>query len=660
MSRQTLALRSGDVKKGLMVSEAPVRILVVDDNAATQYSTSRILRSAGHAVTTAGTGFEALDIVNRSAPDLVVLDINLPDIDGFEICRRLRADAATSRTPVVYLSATFVDDVDKAHGVDAGADGYLTHPVEAPVLIATVNALLRARRAEAAVELSEARFKAIFDNVLNGIALLSDDLVFIDVNPSMCRVLGRERDAVVGRHLSAFNVKEHQPDLSAMASALQTSGEWRGTAPVLNAKGEHVELEWSVSTHTVPHLRLAIVADITGRMLIEADRQRLLESERIARAQAEEANRLKDDFLAALSHELRTPLNAIVGFARLLQRSPIVAADERTLTHVNAIERNAWVQAQLISDLLDISRITSGKLELQREAMSAADAIDGALASIQTSARAKRVTIDVDLDRTLEPVWWDPSRFQQVVWNLIDNAVKFSPVGGLVTVTLRATPTMIELTVVDRGRGISDDFLPHVFDRFRQEDSTSRRGHGGLGLGLAIVHQLVTAHKGTITAASEGEDRGATFVVRLPRISAADSPADGQGLRPDAAIDLTGRRILIVDDNEDARTLLRDVLSGVSARVMDAPSSDAAVEALTVFDPHLLISDLAMPNQDGYDLIRRVRALGWSADRLPAIALSAFARDEDRERSLQAGYQAHIGKPPDVATLLDQVVTLIR
>lgn len=642
-----------------MTTEPRTRVLVVDDNAATQHSTSRVLHSAGYEVSTAATGAEALERVAQTAPHLIVLDINLPDIDGFQVCRTLRKIPSTQLTPIVYLSATFVDDVDKAHGVDAGADGYLTHPVEAPVLLGTVSALLRARRAEDAVQLSEARFKAVFDSALHGIALLSDDLVFVDANAAMSRILGRERESIVGRHLSAFSVKDQQPDLVAMSAALQESGVWRGTTPVLNERGEHVDLEWSVSTHPLPHLRLAIVTDVTARKIIEAERERLHESERLARAEAETANRLKDEFLAALSHELRTPLNAIVGFARLLQESPAIAGDERTLASVNAIERNAWVQAQLISDLLDISRITSGKLELNRQRMSAADGVDAALASIHNAARAKNITLDVDLARTIEPIWWDPSRFQQVVWNLVDNAVKFSPVGGVVTVRLRQRPSAVELEVIDSGRGISDQFLPHVFDRFRQEDSTSRRSHGGLGLGLAIVHQLVTAHGGSITAASAGEGTGASFLVRIPRAAAGES-GDADASRPVEKTDLSGCRILVVDDNDDARVLLRQILSAASARVIDVASAEGAIEALPAFDPHLILSDLGMPEQDGFDLLRRIRSMGWSEERLPAIALSAFARDEDKTRAIEAGYQAHIAKPPDVPLLLSQISKLIE
>jgi len=636
-----------------------VTVLVVDDNAATRYATSHVLKAVGYVVMTAASGYEALDIAEREHPDVIVLDINLPDIDGFQVCRQLRARPETRRTPITYLSATFVDDADKILGVDAGADGYLTHPVEAPVLIATVRALLRARRAEDAVQESEARFKAVFERAMNGIALLTEDLAFLDVNPAMSHMLERERDAIVGRHLSVFSLTDRQIDIAEITAALNETGRWRGTAPLLSASGRHVELEWHISRDSVGDAHLAIVSDVTERVAAEAERERLLTLERLARAEAEEANRLKDDFLAALSHELRTPLNAIVGFSRLLQRSPLIAGDADLLNRVNAIERNAWVQARLISDLLDVSRITAGKLELDRQRLSPADAVAAALASLQGVSKQKGVTINADLDRDIDAIWWDPSRFQQVVWNLVDNAVKFSASGGGVDVRLTQTPTAVEFRVTDHGQGISAEFLPHVFERFRQEQSSARRGYGGLGLGLAIVHELVTAHGGTIVVSSGGEGQGATFLVRLPRVFLTGPAGDSDAQPHTTGLDLAGRRVLVVEDNEDARTLLQEVLGEMKGEVLGVGSVAQALEVLDDFDPHLLISDLAMPGSDGFDLIRHVRERGWDAQRLPAVALSAFAREEDRQRALEAGYQLHFGKPPDLSALLTELAALL-
>lgn len=641
-----------------MANRADTSVLVVDDNPATRYATSRVLRAAGHSVLTAASGLEAIAIAVGERPDVVVLDINLPDIDGFRVCRELRSRPETRDTPVVYLSATFVDDFDKVQGLNAGADGYLTHPVEPPVLVSTVAAFLRARRAEHAVQESEARFKAVFEHALNGIALLSDGLIFVDVNPSMCSMLGRPRTDIVGRHLSVFSLADQPLDEPVITESLAQTGQWRGVAPVLDAEGHHIELEWSISTHTLPDVRLVIVTDITERLALEAERERLLASERQARVDAEYGNRVKDEFLAALSHELRTPLNAIVGFSRVLHMLPMITAHAEARKAVDAIERNAWVQAQLISDLLDISRITSGKLELDRQPMSPADAVQAALTSIQSAARAKRVSIRPTLDTEISPILWDPSRFQQVVWNLVDNAVKFSHVGGVIDVRLQQTPTSVELEVRDDGRGISAEFLPHVFDRYRQEDSTSRRGHGGLGLGLAIVRQLVLAHGGTVSASSDGEGRGATFLVTLPRNTSEElTGADAQAAVA-APVTLAGLNVLVVDDNDDARVLLRRILSDASANVVDVPSALAAMEVLEDFTPDILLSDLAMPEQDGLDLIHMLRAAGWNADRLPAIALSAYAREGDRRRAIQAGFQTHLSKPPDISKLLRTIVAL--
>jgi PAS domain S-box-containing protein len=643
-----------------MANEGRVSILVVDDHPASLYSTSHILRAVGMEVVEAATGAEAIARA-LEGPSLIVLDINLPDIDGFEVCRRLRALPQTRQIPVIYLSATFVDDVDKVQGVNAGADGYLTHPVEPPVLLATVRAFLRVQRAEAAVQESEAKFKAVFDNALNGIALLSDELIFIDVNPSMCRILGREREAIIGRHISAFSPKEQQLANTDMSAALASVGEWRGTLPVLNASGEQVELEWNVSIHSAPHVRLAVVNNVTERLALQAERERLLVNERLARAEAEEANRLKDAFLAALSHELRTPLNAIVGYSRVLQKLPI-AKNADALAGIEAIDRNARVQAQLISDLLDISRITSGKLQLDRQWFRPADAVQSALAGTQAAARAKSVTIETEIDPAIERIWWDPSRFHQVVWNLVDNAVKFSKTGGTVYLRLVQTPSSIDLEVRDEGRGIAAEFLPHVFEPFRQEDSTMRRGHGGLGLGLAVVHQLVSAHGGVISAASKGEGLGATFLVRLLRTSFAEpgEPSTAAPLTlPEHRDQLRDVRVLVVEDNDDARALLRRLLTDASAHVLDVSDVEAALGALSTFNPDLLVSDVAMPGQDGFDLIRRVREAGWPPHVLPAIAITAYAREEDRRRALLAGYQAYFTKPPDVERFLAEARTLV-
>jgi PAS domain S-box-containing protein len=652
-----------------MSNEAPPpTILVVDDNPATLYSTSRILTAAGFRVVEAVNGQEAVD--RSPGVHLVVLDVNLPDFDGFEVCRRIRANPHTARVPVVHLSATFVKDVDKVHGLDAGADGYLTHPVEPPVLVATVNAFLRARQAEDAMRQSEAKFKAVFDQALHGIALVSSDLIYLDVNPAMCRILGRPCEEIVGKHGSAFMPAGTEDEVRAIARALETDAVWRGEFPLLRSDGQLVYLEWSMSIHSVPGVRLALVTDVTDRKRAEEERAGLLDSERAARADAERANRLKDDFLATLSHELRTPLNAILGYAQILRHGPAQPAD--VAEAMDVIERNARAQTQLIEDLLDVSRITSGKLRLDVRTVDPAGLIAAALEAVQTAAQAKGIRVTQVLDPHAGPVSGDPARLQQVIWNLVTNAVKFTPKGGKVQVRLARVNSHIEINVSDTGQGIEPEFLPHVFDRFRQADATTTRHTGGLGLGLSIVKHLVELHGGAVSANSPGKDRGATFTVTLPvavvhgvadpgtpaaAAAAAAGPVTGASARPDTI--LKGVRILVVDDDPDARSLMNRVLATAGATVATAPDVPHALAAITESPPDLLISDIGMPHQDGYDLIRQVRARGLTARELPAIALTAFARSEDRRRALMAGFQVHVAKPVEPAELTATAASLV-
>lgn len=647
------------------MSRSP-KILVVDDNPATLYSTSRILKAAGFTVIEAATGTDAIARAN-DCPDLVVLDVNLPDIDGFQVCRQIRAHEHTARIPVIHLSATFVKDVDKVQGLDAGADGYLTHPVEPPVLIATVNAFLRTREAEDAMRRSEARFRAIFQQALSGISLLSEQMIYLEVNPAMCQILGRNRTEIVGKHLSAFTPAEREEGVAAMVKPLEMSGAWRGSFPVIHSDGRRVELEWSISIHSDPGVRLALVSDITQRKQIEAERERLLASERAARAEAERANRLKDDFLATLSHELRTPLNSIVGWSQLLMRPDVSRED--IAEGVEVIERNARAQAQLIDDLLDVSRITSGKIRLNLQSVDPATTVNAALESVMPAAAAKSISIDRQLDADAGPITWDPSRLQQVVWNLVNNAVKFTARGGRIKVRLGRAESVVRISVSDNGQGIRPDFLPHLFERFRQEDASTRRGQGGLGLGLAIVKHLVEMHGGTVIAESEGEGHGSTFTVILPvaavqtpaaerQPSGGEKPVSGEAKPEAARVTLAGCRVLIVDDDADSRALVKRVLTDAHAEVIDASDVSQALDAIDRFRPQVLISDIGMPREDGYDLIRQARQRGHTAQSLGAIALTAFARDDDRRKVLAAGYQTYLAKPVEARELLAATAAL--
>ena len=401
--------------------------------------------------------------------------------------------------------------------------------------------------------------------------------------------------------------------------------------------------------------------EIAERRRSEAYREALLVSERAARSEAERATRLKDEFVATLSHELRTPLNAIVGWASILR------ADRRGDTikqGVEVIERNAKLQAQMIEELLDMSRILSGKLLFELEKTDVADILEAAVAAVRPTADAKGVRLATEF-HGCRSVNADPARLQQVAWNLLTNAIKFTPLGGRVDIELREIGAQVEISVRDNGQGIKPEFLPFVFDRFRQADASTTRRHGGLGLGLSIVKSLVELHGGAVDVQSPGEGQGSSFFVRLPL-----APMQGQGVeealvrlpaqQTDATPQLTGLRILVVDDEADARTLARRVLEERGAHVVTVCS---AAEAMATVDgsnlPSVIVSDIGMPEQDGYDLIKQMRALPGEAGRVPAVALTALARVEDRKRALSAGYQKHVSKPVDPAELVAVIASLV-
>jgi signal transduction histidine kinase/CheY-like chemotaxis protein/PAS domain-containing protein len=399
-------------------------------------------------------------------------------------------------------------------------------------------------------------------------------------------------------------------------------------------------------------------------MQLGAEREALLDAERSARTAAERLGRTKDDFLATLSHELRTPLMAILGWAAVLARggdADIVARG------VDAIMRSAKAQSQLIDDLLDMGRIVSGKVRLDVQPTDLAAVIDAALDVVRPAAEAKEITLRRVLDPRAGPVSGDAQRLQQVVWNLLSNAVKFTPKGGRIDVRLERVGSQVEITVADTGAGISTEFLPHVFDRFSQSDESITRKHGGLGLGLSIVRHLVELHGGSVTATSAGLGEGATFCVRLPlapvrTFSGASHPAVSAGIAWDeAALALHGVRVLVVEDDADARELLRELLMQFHAEVSTAQSADEGLARLGEVRPDVIVSDIGMPDVDGYEFIRRVRRLPSAAGgNTPAIALTAFARPEDRVRALLAGYQSHIAKPIEPHELTVTVSSLVR
>jgi signal transduction histidine kinase len=431
--------------------------------------------------------------------------------------------------------------------------------------------------------------------------------------------------------------------------------------PILDPRGNVIKL-------------LSTSRDITAQHEVETDRQRiaqeraqLLKVEQSARAQAEEANRIKDEFLATVSHELRTPMNAILGWTNLLRGGQLDEADiDRAF---ETIERNASAQSRLIEDLLDVSRIISGKLRLERQMVDIASVIEDAMEAARPAAESKHIHVESDFESQSVAVFADPQRLRQIVWNLLSNAVKFTPKGGRVKVGISERESQIEISVSDTGQGIDPDFLPYVFDRFRQAEASTTRKYGGLGLGLAIVRHLVELHGGKVEADSLGEGQGATFTVSLPIPAVhCEAPPEPEPLISDEEEDrlllaqapsLAGLRVLVVDDEPDARDLLAVVLQQCGALVTKADSAGAALEALNAQPFDVLISDIEMPGVDGYELIRQLRGIEAGGEKFtPAMALTAHARAKDRARVLAAGFQMHVSKPVSAAELVIGVGSL--
>src|SRR5262245_8698288 len=403
---------------------------------------------------------------------------------------------------------------------------------------------------------------------------------------------------------------------------------------------------------------LTVIEDVTERVVSERELRSQIATAEHARAVAEEASRLKDEFLATLSHEIRTPLNAVLGWARILRTQPSVKSRAHAL---EVIERNAASQLRLVEDLLDMARVISGKLRLDVKAVNFGDVARAAIDVVRPAAEAKQIAIDTDVDEALPAVSGDAERLQQAVWNLMSNAVKFTERDGQIAVHVRHVGDSVALSVRDTGQGISRDFLPYVFDRFRQADASASRRHGGLGLGLALVRQIVELHGGTVSVDSAGTNKGTTFEIRLPATTATAVSNAAKSRDRREAVTLKGVAILIVDDNDDGREMLAAALRDYGARIVAVDSAAAALEILSTdhFVPDVVIADVGMPEIDGYGLIREIRSSSVPrVSRVPAVAVTAYANPEDRIRALVAGFQAHVSKPVDAPLLAASIRTL--
>ncbi len=525
------------------------------------------------------------------------------------------------------------------------------------------------KNAEDLLKISEQFNRSIFENSPDCVHILKLDGTIDSINTHGLELM--EIDDIteyIGNNWLDF----WEEDLrSAAGEALQTAAQGRtaelegfrqtmkrtpkfwhaSVAPVFDADGKIYRI---VSTSR----------DITERREADQERERLLRNEQAARKDAEIANRLRDEFLATVSHELRAPLNSILGWGRLMEKGTLDEAT--TVKAVSTIVRNAEAQNRLIEDLLDVSRIISGKLRLEVMTIRPINVVESALETVRPAAEAKGIRIEIKGEKDISHISGDPNRLQQVIWNLLSNAIKFTPPEGEVKLEIERMEDFVEIRVRDTGVGIKEEFLPHVFDRFRQADASSIRKFGGLGLGLAIVRHITEMHGGTVHAFSAGENKGSTFVVRLPLViqskeedEAMELRRNAQTLEPESRVSLDGMLILVVDDEEDTRQLLVQSLTFYGATVITAGSAEEAFEAVQDKNPDLMVSDIGMPDEDGYSLIRRIRTLSDNQHRdIPAVALTAFTRAQDRMRALTSGYQNHVAKPVEPDELATVIASL--
>jgi len=524
------------------------------------------------------------------------------------------------------------------------------------------NNITEPRRTDATIGTSENRYRRLFEAARDGILILNAvTLKITDVNPFMLELLGYSRAEFLGKELWEIGLFRDKEASQHAFRELQEKGYLRyEDLPLQTIEGKLREVEFVSNVYEEGGNQViqCNIRDISDRKRGEEERRLLLESAKAARAEADKANSIKDEFLTTVSHELRTPLTAILGWSNLLTTGNLdEQASKRAL---ETIARNARAQRRLIDDLLDLSRIMTGKLRLDVRRVEIAQLVVAVVEGVRPAADLRNIHLEVSLDPRVSPMSGDPDRLQQVIWNLLSNAIEFTPKGGRVQVQLERIHSHVEITITDTGEGIEPELLPHVFDRFRQSDSSNTRRHGGLGLGLSIVRELVELHGGTVLVASPGLGRGTTFKVILPITKVDYEPSDFEKTRPtigantptDQQPSLNGLRVLVVDDETDARELVATVLTKRGAEVVSVQSGDAALDEMKRQRFDVLISDIGMPMMDGCALIEKIRQL--SAERggkIPAVALTAFAGVEDRIRALWAGYQIHLPKPVEPAEL---------
>ncbi len=631
------------------------RVVLADDNADMREYVQHLL-APRYDVTACPDGRAALDEIRRSRPELLLTDVMMPELDGFGLLAEIRRDPELASLPVIMLSARAGEEAT-IEGIEAGADDYLIKPFTARELLARVGAQIDMaairRDARSAVEESRATLEMAMEAASLGAWEFDRETGNTTVSDRVRKIFGVDLgEGAVNIWFSQLHPDDRPRVEAEFRAALEGTSNYDTEFRVVDGdQVRWVRSKARLQTRDGRVVLSGIAEDVTARKLAE-------ESLRESAEALLEADRLKDEFLATLSHELRTPLTSILGWTHMLMAETLSKSD-RDLAH-ETIARSARTQSELIEDVLDISRITTGKMRLHRKFHDPATIIDAAVDTVRPAAEAKNIALRVSVDREIGPMHVDADRLQQILWNLLSNAIKFSPPNTSVEVTLHREDSMALIDVRDEGPGIDAQFLPHVFERFRQADSSSKRTSTGLGIGLALVKELTQLHGGSVKVESE-RGKGAHFTVAIPIVSnrevSADAASGTARSELPAAEPLTGVRVLFVDDSDDARTLIETMLRGKGAEVARAASVDEALTLIDRVHPDIVITDIAMPERDGFDLLRQLRS-AEKYSRVPVMALTAQSGRGDENTAAIAGFQRFMRKPVDADELVSSIARL--
>jgi PAS domain S-box-containing protein len=606
-------------------------VLIADDTEASRYSLRRTLEHAGFGVREAVNAAAALREAARN-PDLIILDVNLPDRSGYEVCEILKANPKTARIPILHVSASFQESDNRSQGLERGADGYLTYPVEPRELIANVHALLRARRAEQLAVAYAQHWQTTFDAMRNGVALLDANGEILRCNRALGRLVGRPIRELLGRSChDLFQVSAERSPFTRMKES--------GARETIEVSSEG----WWLQIVADPFIdgsgtlggAVYIVADETSRHQAEEELQR--RAERLL-----EMDRRKDEFLAMLAHELRNPLGPIRNAVELLRISRGDTALAQRSEGI--IARQVTHMARLVDDLLDVSRITRGRIQLRRQPIDLASLVQSVVATLKHVLEERKHTFELRLERAPMQVLGDPTRLEQVIANLLHNAAKYTDPGGHITLTLSSDGDEALVEVRDNGIGLTPEARDRVFEMFMQVDRSLARSQGGLGIGLTLARTLVEMHGGSITVASEGAGTGSVFTVRLPLLKTTVPAPNGVAASNGTTTTPARRRVLVVEDNIDSAQTLATLLTLHGHEVQTAYEGLAALAAAETFHPDVVLLDIGLPGMDGYEVARELRRRNPTG-RTILVALTGYGQESDRRAAEEAGFDRHFVKP---------------